>query len=114
MKYRHTFSLALALGVGGMAAAPLAAFADGPSHFAPTEAGIVYHPAAAEKSKTTAEAVAERDAALKSPQWAGMLRWGVRATPKAGPAKSRQDVVAELEAARSQPTWNNDMRLGAR
>jgi hypothetical protein len=114
MKHRHTLSLALALGFGGMAAAPLTAFAGGPSHFAPTEAGIVYHPAAAGTPKKSAEVAADLAAAQKSTQWAGMLRWGVRATPKVGPAKSRQEVVAELEAARSQPNWDTYSRLGPR
>ncbi|WP_183022843.1 hypothetical protein [Variovorax sp. UMC13] len=114
MKNRQILSFALAVGVGGAFVAPFAAYAEAPSHFAPNEAGVVYHPADAGRAKTEAEAAADLAAARAKPEWAGMLRWGsLASTPKVGPSKTRAEVVAELEAAQKQPNWDAAARLGA-
>lgn len=113
MKNRQIFSFALAAGVGATFVAPLAAYAEGPSHFAPGEAGVVYHPGEAGSGKTAAQVSTELADAQKTPAGASMLRWGSMNTPKVGAAKSRAEVVAELEAAQRQPGWDAATRYGA-
>jgi len=113
MKNRQTISLALAIGAGSAFVAPLAAYAEGPSHFAPTEAGVVYHPNEAGPSKSEAEVSAELASTQRILEGANLLRWGVMATPKVGPAKTSAEVAAELETAQTQPGWDAPTRLGA-
>ena len=106
-------SLVLAVGAGAALVAPLAAYAEGPSHFAPNEAGVIYHPAEAGAAKTDAQVAGELADARKTPEGASLLRWGTMSTPKVGAAKSRAAVIAELEAAQNQPNWDAAARLGA-
>lgn len=113
MKNRQILSLALAVGAGAVFVAPFAAYAEGPSHFAPNEAGVVYHPAEAGAAKTDAQVAAELATARKTPDGASLLRWGSMSTPKVGASKSSAEVVAELEAAQKQPNWDAAARLGA-
>ncbi|VTY36560.1 Uncharacterised protein [Xylophilus ampelinus] len=113
MKNRQILSFALAAGVGAAFVAPFAAYAEGPSHFAPSEAGVVYHPSEAGPGKTAAQVLAELADAQKTPAGASLLRWGSMSTPKVGASKSRAEVVAELEAAQKQPNWDAAARLGA-
>lgn len=112
MKNFQALSFALTLSVVAAVAAPMAAFA-APEHFAPTEAGIVYHPNEAGPGKTRAEVAAELAAAQAKPEWGSMLRWGVMSTPAVGAVKSREQVSAELQAAQKQPGWDAASRLGA-
>jgi hypothetical protein len=113
MKNRQVLSLALAVGAGVAFVAPFAVYAEGPSHFAPNEAGVVYHANEAGQAKSQAQVSAELADAQKTPAGASMLRWGSMNTPKVGAAKSRAEVVAELEAAQKQPNWDAASRLGA-
>ena len=113
MKNRQILSFALAAGVGAAFVAPFAAYAEGPSHFAPNEAGVIYHPGAAGPAKSRAQVSAELADAQNTPAGASMLRWGVMNTPKMGAAKSRAEVLAELEAAQKQSNWDAASRLGA-
>ena len=113
MKNRQILSFALAAGVGGAFVAPLAAYAEGSSHFAPNEAGVVYHPAEAGAAKTDAQVAAELEAAQKQPNWDAAARIGSMGTPTVGASKTRTEVVAELEAAQKQPNWDAAARLGA-
>jgi hypothetical protein len=90
MKNRQILSFALAAGVGGAFVAPLAAYAEGSSHFAPNEAGVVYHPAEAGAAKTDAQVVAELEAAQKQPNWDAAARLGAPLpAPKADTSKAR-------------------------
>jgi len=90
MKNRQILSFALAAGVGGAFVAPLAAYAEGPSHFAPNEAGVVYHPAEAGAAKTDAQVAAELEAAQKQPNWDAAARLGAPLpAPKADTSKAR-------------------------
>ena len=91
----------------------MAAYAEGPSHFAPTEAGVIYHPNEAGPTKSDAEVSAELANTQKTPEGASLLRWGVMGSPKVGPAKTSAEVAAELEAAQKQPDWDATTRLGA-
>lgn len=93
--------------------APLAAQAEGPTHFAPNEAGIFYHTEAAGPAKSQEQVANELAAAQKTASGASMLRWGTMNTPKVGAARTRSEVVAELEAAQKQPNWDAASRLGA-
>ena len=113
MKNRQILSLAFAVGAGAAFVAPFAAYAEGPSHFAPNEAGVVYHPVEAGPAKSQAQVSAELADAQKTPAGASLLRWGSMSTPKVGASKSRAEVVAELEAAQKQPNWDAAARLGA-
>jgi len=90
MKNRQILSFALAAGVGGAFVAPLAAYAEGSSHFAPNEAGVVYHPAEAGAAKTDAQVAAELEAAQKQPNWDAAARIGAPLpAPKADTSKAR-------------------------
>jgi hypothetical protein len=90
MKNRQILSFALAAGVGGAFVAPLAAYAEGSSHFAPNEAGVVYHPAEAGAAKTDAQVAAELEAAQKQPNWDAAARLGAPLpAPKADTSKAR-------------------------
>lgn len=113
MKNRQILSLALAVGASAAFVAPFSAYAEGPSHFAPNEAGVVYHPGEAGSGKTAAQVSTELAEAQKTPAGASMLRWGSMSTPKVGASKSRAEVVAELEAAQKQLNWDAAARLGA-
>lgn len=105
--------LALALAVGATFAAPLAAYAD-PSHFAPTEAGVTYHPEHAGAGMSSTEVSAELEAARKQANWDAVSRLGASpARPKGDAGKTSAQVSAELEAARQQPNWDAVSRLGA-
>ena len=90
MKNRQILSFALAAGVGGAFVTPLAVHAEGPSHFAPNEAGVVYHPAEAGAAKTDAQVAAELEAAQKQPNWDAAARLGAPLpAPKADTSKAR-------------------------
>lgn len=113
MKNRQILLLALAMGVSGTFAVPFAAHAEGPSHFAPNEAGVVYHQGEAGPAKSPAQVSAELAAAQKTPAGASLLRWGSMSTPKEGSGKTRAEVLAELDSAQRQPNWDAASRLGA-
>lgn len=113
MKNRQILSLLFAAGAGAAFVAPPAAHAEGPSHFAPDEAGVVYHPGEAGPARSQAQVSAELATAQKTPDGASMLRWGSMSTPKVGAPRTRAEVVAELEAAQKQPHWDAAARLGA-
>lgn len=112
MNKRQVLPLVLAMGAGVTFLAPLVASA-GPSHFAPNEAGVMYHPNETGPAQTEAQVAADLANAQAKPEWAGMLRWGSMSTPKAGSGKSREEVLAELQAAQRQPNWDAASRLGA-
>jgi hypothetical protein len=113
MTNRQILSFALAVGVGAAFATPFAVQAEGPSHFAPNEAGVVYHPSEAGSVKSTAQVSAELATARTTPDGASMLRWGSVGTPKVGASKTRAEVLAELHSAQRQPNWDAASRLGA-
>lgn len=112
MKKRQVLPLVLAMGAGVAFIAPLVASA-GPSHFAPNEAGVMYHPNEMGPAQSGAQVAADLANAQAKPEWAGMLRWGSMSTPKVGSGKSREEVLAELQAAQKQPNWDAASRLGA-
>jgi hypothetical protein len=66
MKNRQVLSLALAVGAGVAFVAPFAVYAEGPSHFAPNEAGVVYHANEAGQAKSQAQVSAELADAQKT------------------------------------------------
>lgn len=81
MKNRQVLSLALAVGAGVAFVAPFAVYAEGPSHFAPNEAGVVYH---------ANEVVAELEAAQKQPNWDAASRLGAPLpAPRGDASKAR-------------------------
>lgn len=101
------------IAVGFVLAMPLLASAD-PSHFAPTEAGVIYHPEHAAAGRSSAEVSAELNSAQKQSNWDAVSRLGASPASLPGTAgMSRAQVSAELEAARQQPNWDAVSRLGA-
>jgi hypothetical protein len=112
MNKRQVLPLVLAMGAGVAFIAPSVALA-GPSHFAPNEAGVMYHPNETGPAQSEAQVAADLANAQAKPEWAGMLRWGSMSTPKVGSGKSREEVLAELQAAQRQPNWDAASRLGA-
>jgi hypothetical protein len=73
-----------------------------PSHFAPTEAGVVYHPEHAGPAKPRAQITAELETAQKHPFWTWATRYGAPwPVAKSGPGKTRDEVRKEtLQAMR--------------
>ena len=88
--------------------------ADAPSHFAPTELGIIYHPNVSVPGLTREQVAAELAAAQRRPDWDVVSKIGERPAgpPLAVNAKSRAEVVEELRAAQAQQGWNEFSRLG--
>lgn len=96
-------SLALTIVFGVSAAVPFAASADAPSHFAPNEAGVVYHrDHDAGKEMPRAQVVTELETASKQRHWTWASRYGAPwPVAKTGPGKTREQVRQEtLEAMR--------------
>lgn len=113
MKNRKAQSIWIAAAAGIALIAPVAADAEAPSHFAPNEAGVVYHTANTGPIKSQAQVAADLKAASATPEGASMLHWGAMSTPEVGNPKSRAGAVAELEAAQKQSNWDVASRLGA-
>jgi len=93
------------------ASATSVAQADAPTHFAPTELGIVYHHDAARQRLSRAQVSAELALARQQPGWDVASRIGERPAAAVG-ARSRAEVLAELSAAQRHPGWDNAARTG--
>lgn len=99
--------------VSALAAAilvPCAAFAAGPYHPEPTEAGATYHPDHASKLSGT-QVAAELIQAQKHPLWNTAISRGAPwPAAKLGEPKTRTQVNSELQAAMKSPAWNSVSR----
>ena len=85
---------ALAIAICAVVLAPVV-YAE-PSHFAPTEAGVVYHPEHAGPARPRAHVTAELEAAQKHPFWTWSSRYGAPwPVAKSGPGKTRDEVRKE-------------------
>ena len=94
---------ALAIAICAVVLAPVV-YAE-PSHFAPTEAGVVYHPEHAGPARPRAHVTAELEAAQKHPFWTWSSRYGAPwPVAKSGPGKTRDEVRKETLPAMREGT----------
>lgn len=106
MSTRHIRSIVALSACAAAAVAPFTAFAAGPYHPAPTEAGATYHPDHA-GARSRGEVVAEFNQAIQHPAWnTSMSRGAPWPVSRAETPKTREQVKAELAAVMKHPAWN--------
>lgn len=103
---RQLRSVAVLSAIAAAALMPHAAFAAGPYHPAPNEAGVTYHPDHA-STRARGEVIAEFNQAAKHPRWnTAMSRGAPWPASSAETPKTREQVQGELATVMKHPAWN--------
>ncbi|MEJ8855894.1 DUF4148 domain-containing protein [Variovorax robiniae] len=92
-------AIALSILAGAAVAVPFAAFAAGPYHPAPGEAGVTYVPEHDKRENSRQQVVADLEKAQKQPAWNAASRGAPWPVAKTGAPKTRDDVSKEAANA---------------